>query len=198
MRDAVHATPVAPRAISLLALGGTIAVALALWLAGTELTRTSSAVASLRRDSTTLAQSNAALVTASDSLRGDVANLRRALTSARSAITAYHQGRFDDAVAMYDLAIRDDSANAYLLDLRAYSLFKANRLEAALEGINLSIRADSTYEWAYFDKARIQCALRDLSGARATLKKLQEQAPSMASTIARDGEFRRVCFQLYQ
>lgn len=182
-----------PRLLSVLTLLGTAAVVVALVLASMELNRTASRVTALRSEARSLTVRNQALARASDSLENETAGLRQALTAAREAIAAYHAGDYLGAVALYDRVLRGDSSNAYLLNLKAYSLFKAGRLAEALRSQELSVRADSSYAWAYFDLARFQCAAKQWSAARMSLQRLLRIAPAMRTTVERDGEFQRLC-----
>jgi tetratricopeptide (TPR) repeat protein len=176
---------------------GTVAVVLAFFVTARELRQASTRVAQLTADGEQLAQRNSDLKWEAESLSVETRGLREALTAARAAITAYHAGDFAGAVALYDKVIRNDSTNAYLLNLRAYSLFRAGRYDEALRSQQLSLRADSSYAWGYFDLARFQCALGQWTEAKTTIERLLRIAPSMRATMDGDGEFRRVCRRVY-
>lgn len=123
---------------------------------------------------------------------------RCALETARAAISAFHLRRYEDAVKQYDQALRCNPEDAYLLNLRAYALFKAGRIEAAVEGQKRSIQADPNYAWGYFDMARFRCAQQPpqfeeaLDAARQAIR----LRPGMKNIMLGDGEFRRLCEQI--
>ncbi len=100
-------------------------------------------------------------------------------------------------MGQYDKVIRDDSSNAYLLNLRAYSLFKAGRIDEAIRSQQLSLRADPGYAWGYFDLARFECARGNWDAAKDALDRLLKVNPEMRPTADRDGEFRRLCRRIY-
>ena len=185
------------RLVSLLTLMGTVAVVVAFLVAGNELRDTTARLKDLRNEAERLLAQNRELANQSDSLKKAVEGLREALTAARAGINAYHAGDYLGAVALYDIVIRGDSTNAYLLNLRAYSLFKAGRIADAVRGQELSLRADSTYSWGYFDLARFQCASGQWEPAKAAIRRLLLLAPGMRDTMNRDVEFRRYCRPIY-
>ena len=135
------------------------------------------------------------LRTETERYRSDLAKSRASLASARAAINAFHSGRLEDAVSLYDEALAADPENAYLQNLRAYSLFRLGRIDAALEGQRRSVSADPNYAWGYFDMARFLCATTPpkIDEARKAAAKAIELRPSMLDIMQRDGEFQRVC-----
>ena len=185
-------TTLAPTAVhrgsrlwSILTILGTLAVVVAFIIAGQQLTVAAAAVTALRRTADTLTSQV-------DSLKRETAGLREALTAARAGINAFHAGDYLGAVGQYDQVIRNDSSNAYLLNLRAYSLFKAGRIDDAIYSQQLSIRANPGYTWGYFDLARFECARGNWDAAREALDRLLKLHPGMRTTVDRDGEFRRL------
>jgi len=130
-----------------------------------------------------------------DGLHADLARARGALMSARAAINAFHAGRLQDAVALYDEALGSDPDNAYLQNLRAYALFRLGRVDAALAGQQKSLASDPNYAWGYFDLARFLCAASPprIEEAKEAAKKSIELRPEMRTIMQGDGEFQRVC-----
>jgi tetratricopeptide (TPR) repeat protein len=128
-------------------------------------------------------------------LRTEVANARQAVAASRAAINAFHAGRLEDAVALYDEALRADPANAYLQNLRAYALFRLRRVDAALEGQQRSLTADPNYAWGYFDLARFLCAASPprLKEAKQAADRALALRPDLRRIMEQDGEFQRVC-----
>jgi len=178
------------RVWSSLTVVGTVAVVVAFLVAGQQLNVAATSVKTLRRTADTLTTQVA-------SLKKETAGLREALTAARAGINAFHAGDYLGAVGQYDKVIRDDSSNAYLLNLRAYSLFKAGRIDEAIRSQQLSLRADPGYAWGYFDLARFECARGNWDAAKAALDRLLKVNPEMRPTADRDGEFRRLCRRIY-
>ena len=131
-------------------------------------------------------------------LRQDLAQARCALSSSRSAIEAFHQRNYGHAIALYSEALRCDPHNAYLLNLKAYSEFKDDRLEDAIRSERQSIEADPSYAWGYFDLARFLCASGTAGNSEA--KQRIDQAirlrPDLKSVMQDDGEFKRLCGKL--
>lgn len=175
---------------SLLTVLGTAAVVIAFIVAGQQLNAAAKSVTALRRTADTLTSQV-------DSLKKQTAGLREALTAARAGINAFHAGDYLDAVAQYDKVIRDDSSNAYLLNLRAYALFKAGRVDEAIRSQQMSIRADPGYAWGYFDLTRFECARGNWDAAEDALDHLLQMHPNMRATADPDAEFRRLCRRIY-
>ena len=180
-------TTLAPTAVhrgsrlwSILTILGTVAVVVAFIIAGQQLTVAAAAVTALRRTADTLTSQV-------DSLKRETAGLREALTAARAGINAFHAGDYLGAVGQYDKVIRDDSSNAYLLNLRAYSLFKAGRIDEAIRSQQLSLRADPGYAWGYFDLARFECARGNWDAAKDALVLLKKAVSSLSSVQGKVG-----------
>lgn len=115
--------------------------------------------------------------------------------AARAAINAFHEGRLQDAVALYDEALGSDPDNAYLQNLRAYALFRLGHVDAALEGQRRSLVSDPSYAWGYFDLARFLCATTppQIEEAKKAAARAIELRPGMQAIMRGDGEFQRVC-----
>lgn len=128
-------------------------------------------------------------------VRNDLASARQAVAASRSAINAFHAGRLEDAVALYDEALQADPDNAYLQNLRAYALFRLHRVDLAIEGQRRSLAVDPQYAWGYFDLARFLCSAQPpkLEEARQAANKALELRPELRGIMERDGEFQRVC-----
>jgi tetratricopeptide (TPR) repeat protein len=130
-----------------------------------------------------------------EELRLALAKARGGLAASRAAISAFHEGRLDIAVALYDEALAADPDNAYLQNLRAYSLFRLGRIGEALDGERRSVAADPNYAWGYFDLARFLCAAspRKLNEAKQAAAKAIALREELRETMKSDGEFQRVC-----
>jgi tetratricopeptide (TPR) repeat protein len=126
------------------------------------------------------------LQTEVNSLRQEIGGLREALTASRDAIIAFHQRDYNEAVALYDQALHADPNNAYLLNLKAYSLFKLKRFQEAIKVQKESIRIDPDYAWGFFDLARFQCATGDFNAARTSIGEALDK-------MKNDGEFQKLC-----
>lgn len=181
----------ASRRAALLSLLGFIGVGAAFAYAITSLH-------SLELQRAALVQERQTLIQETLSYRRDLANVRAHLTRARkslaasrAAINAFHAGRLSDAVSLYDEALAGDPDNAYLQNLRAYSLFRLGRIDAAIEGQQRSLAADPNYAWGYFDLARFLYAASPprISEARAAEEKAIQLRPDMRSIMLADGEY---------
>jgi tetratricopeptide (TPR) repeat protein len=128
-------------------------------------------------------------------LRSDLAKVRGSLSAARAAIHAFHVGHFGEAVALYDEALAADPDNAYLQNLRAYSLFRLGRLDDAIESERRSVAADPNYGWGYLDLARFLCAQSPakLDEAREAAQRAVALRPDLRSIMENDGEFQKLC-----
>ena len=120
---------------------------------------------------------------------------RSALASGRAAINAFHSGNFDLALRFYDEALTYDPDNAYILNLRAYTLFRLGRLQDAIAGERQSITIDPAYAWGYLDLARFLCASSppNMEDAKRAASRAVELRPDLSDVIEQDGEFQRVC-----
>ncbi|HTT19611.1 MAG TPA: tetratricopeptide repeat protein [Candidatus Sulfotelmatobacter sp.] len=149
------------------------------------------------RESARVAQMEAERVSAlqaeSKQLSATVSSLREALSSSRIAIQAFKRGDYANAVKFYDEALEADPNNAYLLNLRAYAMFKMHKYDDALQAQLLTVRADPNYAWGYFDLARFQCATGKRDEARESIAKALSLRQDLTEIMRGDGEFRRVC-----
>ncbi len=152
-----------------------------------------SEVRSLQSQASELRTQNSELVDDSDALRNNVKNLREALGASRYAIIAFHQGDYQTAIVYYDQALRADPDNAYLLNLKAYSLFKLDSFQEAIETQIESIRVDPNYAWGFFDLARFHCAAGDMDAAGEAMMTALEKRPGLEDVMNNDGEFQRLC-----
>jgi tetratricopeptide (TPR) repeat protein len=156
----------------------------------------------LRTVNSELKKENAALEKSRESLRNyeaytktQLSRSRAALSSARAAINAFHSGNLREALNLYDEALSSDPDNAYLQNLRAYTLFRLGRTDDALKGEERSVAIDPNYAWGYFDLARFRCAASpsQMDGAKQAAQKALSLRPEMQSIMKSDGEFQRVC-----
>lgn len=129
----------------------------------------------------------------SNELVRQVSGLREALSASRIAIAAFHQGDYATALKFYAEALDADPGNAYLLNLRAYALFRQHKYDDAVAAELLSVHADPSYAWGYFDLARFQCAVGKRDDARESVAKALSLKPELREVMRGDGEFRRFC-----
>jgi tetratricopeptide (TPR) repeat protein len=192
----------ASRVSGLLMALGALVVAVALWLSYAQLRALQADVNSLASEATRLEKQNSDLRQDAEKMRREMAGLREALAASRYAIEAFHQRDYSTAVSFYDQALRADPSNAYLLNLKAYSLFKLNRVGEAIDVQRQSLRADPEYAWGYFDLARFQCAAGRLDearragffdDARQSIASALERRPGLRAIMAKDGEFQKLC-----
>jgi tetratricopeptide (TPR) repeat protein len=182
------------RRAALISLCGFVLVLLAIGFAVVALHSLELQRKSLRRENQTLMDDISKTRQELTGVRADLAKSRASLASARAAINAFHSGRLQDAVALYDEALTADPDNAYLQNLRAYCLFRLGRVDEAIAGQRKSLSIDPGYAWGYFDLARFLYAAKPpkTEEARKAELKAIELRPDMRSIIKSDGEFQKV------
>ncbi len=183
----------ASRVSGLLMALGALVVAVALWVSYGQLRVLQDKVSSLASEAAGLQKQNADLRQEGEKMRREIGGLREALAASRYAIEAFHQRDYSTAVSFYDQALRADPNNAYLLNLKAYSLFKLKRVGEALEVQRQSLQVDPGYAWGYLDLARFQCAAGSFDEARRSIASALEKRPSLHAIMAKDGEFQTLC-----
>jgi tetratricopeptide (TPR) repeat protein len=133
------------------------------------------------------------LMKSTNKLRMQVSGLRQALSASRDAIAAFHAHDYGTAVSLYDAALRADPGNAYLMNLKAYSLFKLGQMSEAIAIQQQGINIDPAYAWGIFDLARFQCAAGDKVAAAKSLAEAVAKESRFRDLANQDGEFRRLC-----
>lgn len=113
-------------------------------------------------------------------------------------INFFHQGLYVEAVQAYDKALSLDSLNAYILNLKGYSLFKAKHYYEAVNVLNHAVEVQPDYAWGYFDLARANCANGNYDNALKAAQKAIELRHDMINIIMSDGEFNRLCKQIVE
>lgn len=184
------------RVSSVLMALGAIVVLGALWLSYGQLRTLQAEVRSLESQALQLRTQNLELTQRAEATRNEIKGLREALTASRDAINYFHHNDYKAAGALYDLSLRADPHNAYLLNLKAYSLFKLKRLSEAIDTQNEGIRINPGYAWGFVDLARFQCEAKNFNGARESIKKALDQDDKnhqLRKRVEADGEFQRLC-----
>lgn len=180
------------RATVFSALGAAVTIG-ALLLAGYQLTRIE---AQQKQASAALAETRFELDTTREQLttaRSSLAQAQCALRQSRLAIEAFHQQDYEVANHFYDEALRCDPKNAYLLNLKAYSLFRAGKAEGAIDTQEQSLKVDPKYAWGYFDLSRFFCAANAYDKAADARSSALKLRPDLADVMKQDGEFMRLC-----
>ena len=190
---AVERLRVAARRSALLVLVGTIVVLAALAISARQAASEARRARAFALAAEEEAMRAEKLHSELEELSTQVSGLREALSASRIAIAAFHQGNYATALKFYDEALHADPGNAYLLNLRAYALFKQHKYDDALAAELLSVRADPRYAWGYFDLARFQCAVGKRDDARESVAKALSLNPELRDIMRGDGEFRRFC-----
>jgi tetratricopeptide (TPR) repeat protein len=184
------------RVSTILMILGASLIFFALWSSYEKLRAQRNEVSSLQLEAAQLRVENVDLNKKAEGMRNKIKGIREALTESSDAIIAFHQHDYAAAVELYGKALQADPDNAYLLNLKAYSLFKLNNIDAAIGAQNESIRIEPEYAWGYFDLARFQCAGGDFDGARKSIEIATAKDPALNSTIQSDGEFQRLCAKI--
>jgi tetratricopeptide (TPR) repeat protein len=154
------------------------------WFSYDQLRDRKAQVAQLEHDAKALKQ-------VADSMRTSNSTLRGALTATRLAINAFQSHDYGTAVQLYDESLAADPDDAYVLNLKAYALFKLNRVKEALEFEKRSVRADSSYAWGYFDLARFYFALNQLKEGLSAEETALRIDPGFKVRMRNDGEYQR-------
>jgi len=118
---------------------------------------------------------------------------REAVSYVTQGINLYHQRLYSEAVEAYGKALSLDPQNPYILNLRGYSLFKANQLDEAISSLKRAVELDPTYAWGFFDLARVLCAKREYSLAQEAASQAASLRPVLKEVMQSDGEFTRLC-----
>jgi tetratricopeptide (TPR) repeat protein len=118
---------------------------------------------------------------------------REAVAFVTDGINLYHGRRYDEAVMAYNRALNLDPQNAYVLNLKRYSLFKARRFNESIETLRKAVEVGPDYAWGYFDLARVSCAVGKLEEASNAIKKAIELRPEIREIMKGDGEFTQLC-----
>jgi len=139
-------------------------------------------------------------------MRSKLEGQRTALEAVRSAVTAFHASKFDLAVKSYDEALKADPENPYVQKLRAYSLFRLNRVDEAIAAELQALEGDKNYARGYFDLARFYCKRatertqpeadaqrQDEEKALEAIKTMLHLDQKMSSEMRDDSEFMRYC-----
>jgi tetratricopeptide (TPR) repeat protein len=113
-------------------------------------------------------------------------------------INFFHQGLYLEAVKAYNTALSLDSLNAYILNLKGYSLFKAKRYSEAVKVLHHAVEVQPDYAWGYFDLARANCANGNYDNALKAAQKAIELRHDMINIIKNDGEFNRLCKRIIE
>jgi len=111
----------------------------------------------------------------------------------KAGIKEYHLGRYNDAVKSYDEALKKDPNNAYIWNLKGYSLFKAGRYEESLNALRKSVQVDPQYAWGYFDLARVYCKVKQHENAVAAARTAVKLWPGIQGKMSNDKEFKMLC-----
>jgi len=179
---------------------GALIVAAALWFATARLTSIQNQVSALESREQLLLSKNQdlerttqELTKSATDLGNQVSRLRQALSASRDAIAAFHAHDYSAAVSLYDTALAADPGNAYILNLKAYSLFKLGRTSDAIITQQSGVQTDPNYAWGYFDLARFQCAAGDKVAAARSLGIAVTKENRFQELAEQDGEFHRLC-----
>jgi tetratricopeptide (TPR) repeat protein len=164
--------------------------------------RLSVEVAALGEEKRTLEAQRQSLVSDNQELAGRLTRSRqearvRAADFIRQGINSYHQKNWSGAIANYDRALELDPENAYALDLKSYSQFRAGDLNGAIASITTALSGDPSYVYGYSELARYACAASQFDLAVETYTRAKADYPAVVSLFAQllrdDGEFARLC-----
>jgi tetratricopeptide (TPR) repeat protein len=111
----------------------------------------------------------------------------------QDGIRAYQRGQYDEAIKLYDQYLSKNYNDAYVLNLKGYSLFKLKRYDEAITALLTATKADPKYAWAYFDLARVYCAMGKSSEANSAINQAISLQPDMQTIMRNDNEFQSLC-----
>lgn len=118
------------------------------------------------------------------------------LDPTRAGIKAYHQGKYKEAIASYDRALEKAPNDAYVWNLKGYSLFKAKRYNESVQALLKAVEVDPQYAWGYFDLARVYCAIKRPDAATEAMRHAIRLRPNLREIAAKDREFTKLCGSL--
>jgi tetratricopeptide (TPR) repeat protein len=180
---------------ALMALGALLVFG-ALWVGNSKLSKLNTEVTALELRAGQIKSEREAASNQLQKLQLEVSSLRQALSASRDAIAAFHSRDYEEAVRLYELALSADPGNVYIMNLKAYSLFKLGRVQEAITFQATALQKDNTYAWGYFDLARFQCAAGDKVSAGKSIALAIAKESRFRELAQQDGEFRRLCGQL--
>lgn len=132
-----------------------------------------------------------AALSSTDYLRIRVQDSTNSTTTA--GIRAYQRGQYAEAVNLYNQSLAKNPNNAYVLDLKGYALFKLKQYGQAVNALLTATKADPNYAWAYFDLARVYCAMGRSAEAAAAVRQATSLRADMQAIIQNDREFMELC-----
>ncbi|MBD2755163.1 tetratricopeptide repeat protein [Spirosoma validum] len=142
-----------------------------------------------------ISQTNMAVQTpiqsATDNLRVESANTKD--ETLQNGINAYRRGQYVEAITLYDQFLANNPNNAYVLNLKGYSQFKLRQYDQAVTTLLSATKADPNYAWAYFDLARVYCAMGRSSEANQAREQAIGLRSDMQTIMQNDKEFMDLC-----
>lgn len=125
-------------------------------------------------------------------VRQQLANSRISSRFISIGITCFHNKDYSGAVEAYDKAIKLDSLNPIIFDLKGYSLYRNNKFAESIKSLRRSVKIDSTYSWGYYDLSLVLWASGFKSESVEVLQKLVRNDPSFKTIIKKDGQFNKI------
>jgi tetratricopeptide (TPR) repeat protein len=101
-----------------------------------------------------------------------------------SGIAAAQAGRFEDAIAAYDRALKVNPNNANVLSWRGYALYRLARTEAARESLQRAVQANPRHAEAHYNLALVLWR----SNARAEAAKALQRAFALDNDLSIRGK----------
>lgn len=119
---------------------------------------------------------------------------RETVEALAKAIAAVHWSKYSEAVEQYDLVLGANPSNAYVLQLKAHALLRADKPMFAEACARQSLKVDANYLRAYLTLATAMCAQGNLGDAQKVFRKADQTDDKIWSQLREsDGLVKRYC-----
>ena len=109
-----------------------------------------------------------------------------------SGIAAWRDGRFSEALRLFERALELDPTNAELRQNRGVALYQLNRFEDAARDLAASVESNPALDVPHVYLAQIQLAREDTAGAIASLEKYLETTGDAAGRARAQAQLREL------
>ena len=122
-------------------------------------------------------------------VRRELLEARSANESVRKGISAYHEGRFADAIAAYNEALKLDAANPTAMSLRGQTLLRTGRVDDAIASLKQALDMQPSFMQAHYSLALAYWEAGEQRLAIEEVEALLDSHPEYYSTLRFDANF---------